>query len=221
MHARASWYGTFAWQAIRAAAVQQAITSRAEAEAALPPKLVHPYLAILGRVRIFHDRAPETRLKADLERAKRDKDTSTAQVLVQQIASLGFDEQMRVPTAAELATELQNFVSANYDRTFNEIFSASRFAEADKCKALFEGLKREQSGLFPRAGTGGGGGGGGSAGVAPKLGGGSTRDMFDDRDPPPGFTMDEWMRLRDLFFLLGYPYKSSGHVLANVSTLRM
>ena len=40
MHARASWYGTFAWQAIRAAAVQQAITSRAEAEAALPPQLV-------------------------------------------------------------------------------------------------------------------------------------------------------------------------------------
>ena len=71
------------------------------------------------------------------------------------------------------------------------------------------------------AGVGGGGESVGSAGAAPKLGGGSTRDMFVDRDPPTGFAMDAWMRLRDLFFLLGYPYKSSGHVLANVSTLRM
>ena len=46
--------------------------------------------------------------------------------------------------------------------------------------------------------------------------------MFVDKDPPTGFTMEAWMRLRDLYFLLGYPYKNNKHhPLANVSTLRM
>ena len=62
-------------QAIQLAAVQKAVRSRAEAEAALPPDLVLPYLVLIGRVRLFREREPETQLRADLDRAKRDKDT--------------------------------------------------------------------------------------------------------------------------------------------------
>ena len=50
-------------QAIQLAAVQKAVRSRAEAEAALPPDLVLPYLALIGRVRLFREREPETQLR--------------------------------------------------------------------------------------------------------------------------------------------------------------
>ena len=44
--------------------------------------------------------------------------------------------------------------------------------------------------------------------------------MFVDRDPPTGFGMDAWIRLRDLYFLLGYPYKNNKHhLLAHVYLL--
>ena len=44
--------------------------------------------------------------------------------------------------------------------------------------------------------------------------------MFVDRDPPTEFGMDAWIRLRDLYFLLGYPYKNNKHhLLAHVYLL--
>ena len=99
-------------QAIQLAAVQKAVRSRAEAEAALPPDLVLPYLALIGRVRLFREREPETQLRADLGRAKRVKDTDAIKQLLEQLESLGWNERVRVPTANELWTEIQTFVAA-------------------------------------------------------------------------------------------------------------
>ena len=214
-------------QAIQVAAVQKAVRSRAKAEAALPPDLVLPYLVLIGRVRLFREREPETQLQADLVRARRDKDTDAIKHLVEQRESLGFDERVLVPTANELWTQIGNFVSAHYDRAYEVWVDANKFVEADKCKVLFEELTNEQDGLGGgeaggEAGGGGGGGGGGGPFIAPKLGG-SDRDMFypTELNPPmggpTGFSMAEWNRLRDLLYLTGHPYLNSAHPLAHVS----
>lgn len=163
-------------QAIQVAAVQKAVRSRAEAEAALPPDLVLPYLVLIGRVRLFCEREPETQLQADLVRARRDKDTDAIKHLVEQLESLGFDERVHVPTANELWTQIGNFVSAHYDRAYDVWVAAKKFADAAKCKVLFEELTNEQDGLGggrPARGelTNEQGGLGGGAFIAPKLGG--------------------------------------------------
>ena len=132
-------------QAIQVAVVQKAVRSRAKAEAALPPDLVLPYLVLIGRVRLFREREPETQLRADLDRAKRDKDTDAIKQLLEQLESLGFNERVRVPTTNELWTEIQTFVAANYDRSYDELVAAKKFCSEIGTRGPMYSLRYSQS----------------------------------------------------------------------------
>jgi hypothetical protein len=146
--ARIAWYCATVTlprppQAIQVAAVQKAVSSRAEAEAALPPDVVLPYLELIGRVRLFREREPATQLRASRDQAKRARNTDAVKQLVEQLESLGFDERVHVPTANELYTQIRNFVSTHYDRAYDILIAAKKYAEAAKCTVLFEELTNE------------------------------------------------------------------------------
>jgi hypothetical protein len=135
-------------QVVKVAAALEALEHRSQAESALPSNLVLPYLSLIDRVRLFHDREPQTKLRADLSHAKHAKDTSMAQQLVQELASLGFDEQLHIPSAAELAAEIHMFVSENAERTYSDVFDALQFDRASACNALFKSLSEKESYLL-------------------------------------------------------------------------